>query len=67
MSANQNGGLLWKPCVPPGFYQPFSTGLSVPYGLADAGQKWDIIWGEIFWQMEAVRAGDGKEKGWFEW
>ena len=67
MSADQNGGLLWKPCVPLGFNRPFSMGLSVLQGLADAGHKQDIIRGEIFPQMEAVRAGNGKEMGWFEW
>ena len=44
-----NTVMFWERNLPLGFYQPFSMGLSVLQGLADAGQKWDIIWGEIFW------------------
>ena len=49
------------------FQSAFLYGSLVLQGLADAGHKQDIIWGEIFQQMEAVRAGSGKEMGWFEW
>ena len=59
--------MFWETNLPLGFDQHFSMGLSVLQGLEDAGHKQDIIWGEIFQQMEAVRAGNGKEMGWFEW
>lgn len=57
------------PRVPPGLDPPFSVGLLVVQGLADAGHQRDILWGEVFRQTEAVRAGNGKEAGraaWFE-
>ena len=42
-------------------------GLLVVQGLADAGHKRDIMWGEVFRQVEAVRAGNGKEMGLVGW
>ena len=55
------------PHAPPGLDPPFSVGLLVVQGLADAGHERDIVWGEVFRQTEAVRAGNGKEAGWAGW
>lgn len=46
------------------FTSPFSLGLPVTQGLGDAGHDRDFIRGEVFRQMKAVLAGNGKESRW---
>lgn len=58
---------LFLPIPPPGLDLPFSVGPLVVQGLADARHKRDMMWGEVFRQMEALRAGNGKEMGQAGW
>lgn len=45
------------------FTSPFFLGLPVTQGLGDARHDLDFIRGEMFRQMKAVLAGNGKELG----
>lgn len=62
--------MTWRassPHTPPGLDLPFYVGPLIVQGLADAGHKRDVTRGEVFRQMEAVRAGNGKEMGQGGW